>query len=163
VIAKTISQGYDTKEFLQQIREFVNSCLKKEKEIMSNQYEGVVYGLLPGEEKNRLLAVTKLQYYSGGLHGWLDWKHPHEFSDYQAYRQKPEPKPKKWVPWTYLDVPMNCYIVFKAAPQKWQLITNVDGMAAHFGASYLIWEDLFEKCVQYPSGDPCGKEVDGDE
>jgi len=163
VIAKTISQGYDTKEFLQQIREFVNSCLKKEKEIMSNQYEGVVYGLLPGEEKNRLLAVTKLQYYSGGLHGWLDWKHPHEFSDYQAYRQKPE---RKWVPWTFKDIKENTRVYFKhPLDRHWRLIISAGSRSVFIADAErsVTYDDLLENYLQYPSGDPCGKEVDGDE
>ena len=162
MIAKTISQGYSVKEFYETVQ-CAAMYLKKGKEIMSNQYEGVVFGLLPKEEQDRLRDSTKrIQFYSTNEREWRYAFEDCAWAAGEAYREKPEPKPKKWVPWECEDVPKNCFIVPKDI-QLWQVITGIGATGVKCGDTWIKFYDLLNDYVQHPSRDPCGKEVDGDE
>ena len=135
---------------------------------MSNQYEGVVYGLLPKEEKKKLTDSSKtIQEFVGEMTGWQDCEYG-IWSHNKAYREKPEPKPKKLVPWSIEDYKEPLMVSPRnsegnVVKDSWCLIDRVTVDSVYLGG----WGSVTHKAllldyVQYPSGDPCGKEVEDD-
>jgi len=132
---------------------------------MENKYEGVVYGLLPEEEKEKL-RITKngIQYLSNNNGAWesIGAEFAKYFSPGVAYREKPEPKPKKWVQWESQDIKPGMAVKNRGG-DGWLLITwvNYDRVALN-GKIELGYQELFDTYVQYHSGDPCGKYIEDD-
>jgi len=78
---------------------------------MSDKYEGVVFGLLPAEEQERLKNSKKqIQHYT--TYCWQDSYRP-TWASTVAFREAPEPPPKKLadLDWSTLDPCWTCAAV----------------------------------------------------
>jgi len=126
---------------------------------MKNQYEGVVYGLLPEEEKERLKnSGKKIQIFIDGGN-WISTLTRPYWNFGTAYREKPEPK-NKLVPWEMEDIKSSVRICYKDSREGWKLITGCEKYCVSLPGGTASYAALLNAYVQYPSGDPCGKLIE---
>ena len=79
-----------------------------------------------------------------------------------AYRRRPKPQ-KHLVPWQLGDIEPGIAVYKKDEDKnKWKLIQAVDAQRVTIDHHSAFWSTILSDYLQYPSGDPCGKEVEDD-
>lgn len=119
----------------------------------TRDWEGVVYGLLPIEEKHKLIDAKEIQIFASG-----HWKPTCKslFDPNVAYRVAPPAPTPKLVPWERKDVKLGMQVRRKERGSE-HLIVSVTDKGVYAGQNWCYWLDLLRDYEQL-DGKPCGKE-----